>query len=170
MKQTVDDKKISGVVTILARHGKVVDYWSYGQRDLASGAPMTRDTISRDYSMTKPITGVAMMTLYEQGKWRPSDPISKFIPEFEHLKVFNGFDVAGKMILADPDHAPTMVDLMTHGRLHLRIPGQHSCGSNVFGRQNTQRKNSSGFHRPTCQVATRASAGHNMELQRLHGH
>ncbi len=114
MKQTVDDKKISGVVTILARHGKVVDYWAYGQRDLASGALMTRDTIFRDYSMTKPVTGLAMMTLYEQGKWQPSDPVSKFIPEFAHLKVFNGFDIAGKMILVDPDHAPTMVDLMTH--------------------------------------------------------
>jgi CubicO group peptidase (beta-lactamase class C family) len=83
-------------------------------RDLASGAPMTRDTIFRDYSMTKPVTGVAMMILYEQGKWLPSDPIAKFIPEFAHLKVFNGVDAAGKIILVDPDHPPTMGELMTH--------------------------------------------------------
>ena len=99
---------------MLARHGKVVDYRTYGVRDLATGAPMTKDTIFRDYSMTKPVTGVAMMILYEQGKWLPSDPISKYIPEFAHLKVFNGVDADGKMILVDPDHAPTMRELMTH--------------------------------------------------------
>jgi CubicO group peptidase (beta-lactamase class C family) len=114
MQETVDKKQLAGVVTILARHGKVVDYRVYGQRDMASGAAMTKDTIFRDYSMTKPVTGVAMMILYEEGKWLPSDPISKYIPEFAHLKVFNGVDTNGKMILVDPDHAPTMRELMTH--------------------------------------------------------
>ncbi|MGB6742644.1 MAG: serine hydrolase domain-containing protein [Terracidiphilus sp.] len=114
MQETVDKKELAGAVTILARHGKVVDYRAYGQRDMASGAAMTKDTIFRDYSMTKPVTGVAMMILYEEGKWLPSDPISKYIPEFAHLKVFNGVDASGKMILVDPDHAPTMRELMTH--------------------------------------------------------
>ena len=58
---------------------------------------MTKDTIFRDYSMTKPVTGVAMMILYEQGKWLPTDPISKFIPEFAHLKVYKGVDADGKI-------------------------------------------------------------------------
>jgi CubicO group peptidase (beta-lactamase class C family) len=110
----VDAKQLAGAVTILARHGKVVEYRTYGVRDLATGAPMTKDTIFRDYSMTKPTTGVAMMMLYEQGKWLPSDPIAKFIPEFAHLKVFNGFDANGRMLLADPVHPPTMHELMTH--------------------------------------------------------
>ncbi len=110
----IDKKQLSGAVTILARHGKVVDYRTYGMRDLATSAPMIRDTIFRDYSMTKPVTGVAMMILFEQGKWLPSDPISKFIPEFAHLKVFNGFDATGKIRLADPVHPPTMRELMTH--------------------------------------------------------
>lgn len=114
MQRTVDQKEIAGVVTILARHGKVVDYRAYGQRDMASGAPMTKDVIFRDFSMTKPVTGVAMMILYEHGKWLPSDPIAKYIPEFAHLKVFKGMDAEGKMILVDPDHAPTMRELMTH--------------------------------------------------------
>jgi CubicO group peptidase (beta-lactamase class C family) len=114
MQETVDKKQLAGVVTILARHGKVVDYRTYGQRDMASGTPMSNDTIFRDYSTTKPVTGVAMMILYEQGKWLPSDPIAKFIPEFAHLKVFKGMDADGKMILVDPDHAPTMRELMTH--------------------------------------------------------
>jgi CubicO group peptidase (beta-lactamase class C family) len=114
MQQAVDNKQIAGIVTLLARHGKVVDYRTYGQRDIASNTPMTKDTIFRDFSMTKPVTGVAMMILYEQGKWLPSDPISKFIPEFAHLKVYNGVDADGKMILVDPDHAPTMRELMSH--------------------------------------------------------
>jgi len=114
MQKAVDDKQIAGIVTILARHGKIVDYRTYGLRDIATASPMTKDVIFRDFSMTKPVTGVAMMMLYEQGKWLPSDPISKFIPEFAHLKVYKGLDADGKMILADPDHAPTMRELMTH--------------------------------------------------------
>ena len=114
MQQTVDQKQIAGIVTILARHGKVVDYRTYGTGDLASGKPIQKDAIFRDFSMTKPVTGVAMMILYEQGKWLPSDPIAKYIPEFAHLKVYNGMDADGKMILVDPDHAPTMRELMTH--------------------------------------------------------
>src|ERR1039458_9049846 len=114
IENEVDQKQLAGAVTILARHGKVVEYRTYGQRDIATGVPLTKDTIFRDYSMTKPVTGVAMMILYEQGKWFPNDPISKYIPEFAHLKVYNGVDADGKMILVDPDHAPTMRELMTH--------------------------------------------------------
>jgi CubicO group peptidase (beta-lactamase class C family) len=114
MQQEVDQKQLPGIVTLLARHGKVIDYQTYGLRDVASGAPMTKDTIFRAFSMTKPVTGVAMMILYEQGKWLPSDPISKFIPEFAHLKVCKGVDAVGNMILEDPIHPPTMQELMTH--------------------------------------------------------
>ena len=114
MQKEVDQKHFSGIVTLLARHGKVVDYRAYGMRNLETGAPMTKDTIFRDFSMTKPVTGVALMILYEQGKWLPSDPISKFIPEFANLKVFKGVDTNGNMILVDPEHAPTMSELMTH--------------------------------------------------------
>jgi CubicO group peptidase (beta-lactamase class C family) len=95
IQDVVDKKELSGAVTILARHGKIVDYRAYGMKDMASSTPMAKDTIFRDYSMTKPVTGVAMLILYEQGKWLPTDPISKFIPEFAHLKVFNGFDALG---------------------------------------------------------------------------
>ncbi|MBP1610253.1 MAG: beta-lactamase [Acidobacteria bacterium] len=114
IQQAVDKKQVSGAVTILARHGKVVDYRAYGQKDIASGAPMTKDAIFRVYSMTKPVTGVAMMILYEQGKWLPSDPIAKYIPEFERLKVFKGMDAVGNPVLEDPVHPPTMKELMTH--------------------------------------------------------
>ncbi len=88
MQDAVDHQQVAGVVTILARHGKIVDYRAYGMRDIESKTAMTKDTIFRDYSMTKPVTAVAMMLLYEQGKWLPSDPIAKYIPEFAHLKVY----------------------------------------------------------------------------------
>ncbi len=114
MEQVVDNKQLAGMVTILARHGKVVDYKTYGYRDLATKSPMTPDVIFRDYSMTKPVTGVAMMILYEEGKWWPMDPISKYIPEFAHLKVYKGTGPDGKPVLEDPAHAPTMRELMTH--------------------------------------------------------
>lgn len=114
IQDEVDSKQLAGAITLLARHGKVVDLRLYGKRDLATGTPMTRDTIFRDYSMTKPVTGVAMMILYEEGKWLPSDPISKYVPEFAHLKVYKGTDADGKMIFVDPDHVPTMGELMSH--------------------------------------------------------
>lgn len=114
IQEEIDHQELAGAITILARHGKVLDYHVYGQRDVDSKAPMTRDTIFRAYSMTKPVTGVAMMVLYEEGKWLPNDPISKYIPEFKDLKVFNGVDREGKPVLVVPDHAPTMRELMSH--------------------------------------------------------
>jgi CubicO group peptidase (beta-lactamase class C family) len=114
LKSLVDAKKVSGMVTILARHGKIVDYKTYGYADVASQKPMQKDTIVRIYSMTKPITGIAMMMLYEEGKWKPSDPIARYIPEFRDLKVFTGVDKDGKPILDKPGHAPTMGELMSH--------------------------------------------------------
>jgi CubicO group peptidase (beta-lactamase class C family) len=114
MQSLVDTKKLAGLVTVLARHGKIIEEKSYGYADVASGKPMQKDTIVRIYSMTKPITGVAMMMLYEEGKWKPSDPISRYIPEFRDLKVYSGLDKDGKPTLASPSHAPTMGELMSH--------------------------------------------------------
>lgn len=114
MQEEVDQKVLAGLVTLLVRHGKVEEEKVYGKKDVASGAPMTPDTIFRIYSMTKPVTGVAMMILYEQGKWKPTDPIAKFIPQFAHLKVYKGLDASGSVITEDPIHPPTMGELMTH--------------------------------------------------------
>jgi CubicO group peptidase (beta-lactamase class C family) len=114
MQKEVNDQTFAGIVTMAARHGKVFQSKAYGQRDLGSGAPMEKDTIFRIFSMSKPVTGVAMMILYEEGKWSPQDPISKYIPEFAHLKVFKGLDAAGNMVLEDPVHPPTIRELMTH--------------------------------------------------------
>ena len=114
MKSLVDGKKLAGMVTVLARHGKIVEERTYGYADVASQKPMQKDTIVRIYSMTKPITGIAMMMLYEEGKWKPSDPIARYIPEFRDLKVYSGVDKDGKPTYDKPGHAPTMGELMSH--------------------------------------------------------
>ena len=113
MQDLVDKKHLAGIVTLVARHGKVVQHKAYGVQSLETGAPMKLDTIARIYSMTKPITGVAMMMLYEEGKWKPSDPIAKHIPEFANLKVYAG-EKDGQPILEAPAHPPTMGELMSH--------------------------------------------------------
>ena len=113
MQDLVDKKHLAGIVTLVARHGKVVQQKAYGVQSLETGAPMKIDTIARIYSMTKPITGVAMMMLYEEGKWKPSDPIAKHIPEFANLKVYAG-EKDGQIILEPPAHPPTMGELMSH--------------------------------------------------------
>ena len=97
--------EIAGVVTALARDGKVVHRSAIGLKDIAGGGPVSFDTIFRIYSMTKPVTAVAMMLLYEQGLWSPAEPIAKHLPEFSGV---NGPDGAA------PDHPPTMGELMTH--------------------------------------------------------
>ena len=87
MRGLVDDGKLAGVTTLVARHGKVVYLDAYGVQDLATKKPVTKNTIFRLASMTKPIVGVAMMMLWEQGKWTLDDPVVKHIPEFGGLKV-----------------------------------------------------------------------------------
>jgi len=114
MKAVVDSGRLSGVVTLVARHGKVVHLQATGKRDIAANAPMQTDSIFRIYSMTKPVAGVAMMMLFEQGKWQLNDPVAKFIPEFANLKVYSGADAAGKPILKDQAHPMTMRELMSH--------------------------------------------------------
>src|SRR5215211_9439600 len=86
----VDSGKIPGAISMVARRGKLVHFETYGRSDAESGRPMSADTIFRIYSMTKPIASVALMTLYEEGKFQLDDPAAKFIPEFKDLKVFAG--------------------------------------------------------------------------------
>src|ERR1700693_284572 len=83
-KADTDTKRLPGAVVMIARHGKVVYYEAFGVRDPATGAPMQKDSIFRIYSMTKPITGVAVLMLMEEGKLRLSDPISKYLPALKN--------------------------------------------------------------------------------------
>ena len=112
MAKTVADGEVVGMTTLLMRHGKTVDFQTYG--DLGPGKPMAKDALFRVYSMTKPMTGVAMMILFEEGKWRLDDPVTKFVPEFRDLKVMTGLGVDGKPILVPMRRPPTMREIMSH--------------------------------------------------------
>jgi len=87
MQSLVDDGKIAGGVTMMARHGKVIHLKAVGMADREASKPMRADSIFRIASMTKPITSVAIMKLWEEGKLGLDDPVSKFIPEFKNPKV-----------------------------------------------------------------------------------
>ena len=87
MQRYLDQQLIPGAVTLVARHGRVVHLDTIGLRDVESGNPMTADTIFRIASMTKPITSVALMMLFEEGHFLLSDPVSKWIPEFADPRV-----------------------------------------------------------------------------------
>ena len=87
MHGLVDQKKLAGVVTLVARKGKLRHVDAYGKLDATGAAPVRTDSIFRLASMTKPIVGVAMMILWEEGKWKLEDPVSKHIPQFAGLKV-----------------------------------------------------------------------------------
>jgi CubicO group peptidase (beta-lactamase class C family) len=114
MQALVDRNQLPGVVTMVARDGKVVEFEVAGKRDVESGAPLQKDSIFRIYSMSKPITGVAMMMLFEEGKWQLNDPVSKHIPEFANLKVAKVNPQTGAVTQVAPDHAMTMRELMSH--------------------------------------------------------
>ena len=89
MQGYVDKGQVSGFLTVVARHGKIVHFETIGMRDVEGSKPVEPDTIFRIYSMSKPITSVAVMMLYEEGHFQLTTPVSKFIPEFENMKVYN---------------------------------------------------------------------------------
>src|ERR1700722_13447106 len=113
MKSLVDQDRLAGVVTMVARHGKLIEFEAAGKSDMAANLPMQKDSIFRIYSMSKPITGVAMMMLFEEGKWQLNDPVAKYIPEFAKLKVY-GTDANNNVVMKDPVHPVTMRELMSH--------------------------------------------------------
>ena len=114
MQGFVDRGELAGVVTVVARHGKIAHFETYGMQDIASGVPMAKDTIFRIYSMTKPIAGVALMTFYEEGRFDLDDPVAKFIPEFADLKVAKAPGPDGQPIVEDANHPMTIRELVSH--------------------------------------------------------
>ena len=114
MQGYVDEGLLAGVVTMAARDNKIVHFESVGYRDLEAQAPMSNDAIFRIYSMSKPVTGVALMILYEEGKFRLADPVEKYLPELKDLQVFAGTDENGNIITEPQNHKMTIRELMSH--------------------------------------------------------
>jgi CubicO group peptidase (beta-lactamase class C family) len=109
----VDPGRIAGCQVAVARHGQVGYLRSFGLRDLERSARVEEDTIWRIYSMTKPITGVALMSLYERAMFQLNDPVTRFIPEWRDLKVRERAE-DGSERLVDPQSPMTMRDVLMH--------------------------------------------------------
>jgi CubicO group peptidase (beta-lactamase class C family) len=133
----VNAGKMAGIVILIARHGRIVHFSAIGYADLEKKTKLTTESIFRLYSMTKPITAVALMTLYEQGRVQLTDPIAKYIPEFRDLRVLRVPDGA----LEDTvpmERAPTVEDLIrhtagfSHGLSNDSFDAQYAR-ANVFG-------------------------------------
>ena len=105
----IDNKQVAGMVNLVMRNGKVVHYQAHGSKGATDDRSLEKDDLFRIYSMTKPITAVAAMQLYEQGKFQLSDPVAKFVPELKDVKVLNA---NGQ--LEDQDAPMTMHQLLTH--------------------------------------------------------
>lgn len=109
----VSEGKLSGVSTMIARHGQIISSEQHGMADIAAQKPIKEDTIFRIYSMTKPITSVAIMMLYEKGKFALDDPVGRFIPELSSLKVFERMSERG-IRLKDQKTPITIRHLLSH--------------------------------------------------------
>jgi len=114
MSGMVEAGLVAGTSTLLMRHGQIAAFTTFGHARLGDDAPLARDAVFRIYSMTKPVTGVAMMILFEQGLWRLDDPITDHLPEFEGQKVYAGLADDGAMRTVQADRPPTMRELMSH--------------------------------------------------------
>ncbi len=113
LDQFVSDNHIPGYNCLISQKGKSTSYIESGKMDVAAGKDIARDTIFRIYSMTKPLTSVAMMQLYEQGLFQLDDPVKKFIPKWKNLQVFSNGD-ADSFSVTPPSRLMTIRDLFTH--------------------------------------------------------
>ena len=106
--------RLPGIVVAVARRGKVVYQKAFGAANLATREPMRTDALFRLYSMTKPVASVGLLTLYEQGKFRLTDPLDRYLPQFEKVQVYKGADPSGRPIVAAPSRRPTIQDAFRH--------------------------------------------------------
>ncbi len=142
LKAYVDSGNIAGVSALIFEKDKEVYFNAFGYADREAQQPMDRNTIVQIYSMTKPITGVALMTLYEEGKFDLDDPVSKYAPEFADMQVYAGEDASGNPILEEPHRPMTVRDLTRHtagfGR-NADIPGlgKMIAEADALDRENT---------------------------------
>ena len=114
LKTLVDDGQVVGASALVFKDGEEVFFGAEGLSDRESGRPMARNTLAHIFSMTKPVTGVALLTLHEQGKFELDDPLALHAPIFKDLQVFAGVDENGVMILETPRRPVTVADVVRH--------------------------------------------------------
>ena len=133
VRDYVDEERFPGAACLVARRGKVVHSVTYGDMDVERGKPVRPDTIFRIFSMTKPIASVALMRLYEEGRFQLDDPAATFIPELAGVKVFDG-GTADDYRVRDPARPMTVRDLLTHTSGLASSGGTRSPVSELYRR------------------------------------
>ena len=128
MKALVDKGEIPGSVTLVGRHGQIVHIEAVGWADIEAKKPMRTDTIFQIMSMTKPVTGVGVMMLVEEGKLSVNDPVEKYLPEFKGQQVIERHS-AWQQTLRAPPRPITIRDLMTHTS---GVSGPHGALSGLY--------------------------------------
>ncbi|HYJ40088.1 MAG TPA: serine hydrolase domain-containing protein [Steroidobacteraceae bacterium] len=123
LKSIIDGKKAVGVSALVYERGREAYFGAFGLSDRENNKPMTRDTIVQIFSMTKPVTGVALMRLYERGKFDLDAPLSVYAPEFADVKVYAGLDANGQPKYEAPKRPITVRDILRH------TAGFHGDGS-----------------------------------------
>jgi CubicO group peptidase (beta-lactamase class C family) len=114
VQRHIDHHRIAGAVTLVARKGQVVHFQAHGLMDIDAKRPMEKNTLFRMASSTKPVTGVAVMMMIEEGKVRLTDPVSKFIPEFKAMKVAVRKEMDSDVQIVAAEREITIRDLLTH--------------------------------------------------------
>lgn len=142
LQSFVDSGNVAGISALIFEKDKEVYFNSFGYADRETKKPMGRNTIVQIYSMTKPITGTALMTLYEEGKFDLDDPVSKYAPEFADMQVYTGVDSDGKVRTEAVEREVTIRDLTRHTAgfpNRDNIPGLSAllAQANIYDREST---------------------------------
>lgn len=127
----INSNALVGVSALVYQDGHEAYFGAFGKADREAGRPMSRDTLVQIYSMTKPVTGVALMSLYEEGKFNLDDPLSKYAPEFANMKVYAGIDPHGEVIY-EPVHRPITVRDITRHTAGFYYGNDHSPVGEIY--------------------------------------
>lgn len=114
MGDMVEAGRVAGGAFVILRHGRVAALHCVGEADLEDHRPIRPDTLYRIYSMTKPITAVAMLQLYEKGLWALDDSVTRFLPQLGNLRVCTGVEASGEMTTRPVSRPPTIREIMSH--------------------------------------------------------
>jgi CubicO group peptidase (beta-lactamase class C family) len=114
LREMVAKQRVAGAAVLVWKDGREAYFGTAGYADREAKRRYTRDTLTQVWSMTKPVTGVALMTLWEQGRFSLDEPLAKYLPEYADVKVFAGTDPAGKPIVRAPARPIVIRDIMRH--------------------------------------------------------
>ena len=114
LQARIDEGKLSGAVVMVAQDGEVLMHEAMGYQNVEDQVPMSKDTIFRIFSMTKPVTGTALMMLWDEGKFQLDDPVEMHLPELAGMQVFVEKNEDGSWVTEPADHPMTVRELMSH--------------------------------------------------------